>query len=155
MRQVNGAVSGVVWFLYKQQLVMAYHFLYHAPLSTRRAAKLLVLKPLLALGKLVTGGLLASIDLLGAISIAATKSTLLVSEGALLGCAMAAGLSIGMTSLVLSQRVYTDLPNVQLLWEDLCRLPGLLWKWLVYGIWSTAHSRLASGDARISYGAAL
>ena len=44
---------------------------------------------------------------------------------------------------------------MQLLWEDLLTFPGLLWKWLVYGVWSTAHSRLASGDARVSYGAAL
>ena len=134
---------------------MADYLSHLLPLPARWWANLLVLERLLALGGLVTSSLLAGIDMLGAISIAATKSTLLVSVGALLGFALVAGLGIGVTSLMLSQRMFTDQPNHQLLWEDLLTFPGLLWKWLVYGVWSTAHSRLASGDARVSYGAAL
>ena len=155
MRQVDGAASGVVCFLYQQRLMMADHLSHLLPLPARWAANVLVLEPLLALGGLVTRSLLTCIDMLGAISIAATKSTLLVPVGPLLGFALVAGLGIGVTSLMLSQRMFTDLPNHQLLWEDLLTFPGLLWKWLVYGVWSTAHSRLASGDARVSYGAAL
>ena len=151
MRQVDGAASGVVLFLYKQRLLMVDHMSHLLPLPARQAADLLVLRPL----GLVTRGLLAGIDMLGAISIAATKSTLLVSWWTLLGIALVAGLIIGVTSLVLSQRMFSELPNHQLLLEDLRRLPGLLWKWSVYGFFSTWHSRCASGDARVSYGAAL
>ena len=155
MRQVDGAASGVVLFLYKQRLLMADHLSHLLPLPARWAANLLVLEPLLALGGHVTSSLLTGIDMLGAVSIAATKSTLLVSVAALLCFAVVAGLGIGVTSLLLSQRMFTDGSNVHMLGEDLLTFPGLLWKWLVYGVWSTAHSRLASGDARVSYGAAL
>ena len=155
MPQVNGAASRGVCFLYNQRLLMAEHLLLSLPLPARRLANVLVLEPLLALGGRVTTGLLAGIDLLGAVSIAATKATLLVSRGTLLGVAAAAGLGIGVTSLVLSQRMFTDHSNVALLWEDLCSAPGLLWRWLGYGFLSTAYSRMAAGDARVSYGATL
>ena len=155
MLQVNAGASRAVWFLYEQRLLMADYLAHLLPPLARQAANLVVLEPLLALGGVVTGGLLAGIDLLGAFCIAATNATLLVPGGMLLGLAMAAGLGIGVTTLVLSQRVKTDLSNVQLLRQDLCMLPGLLWGWLKYALLSTAQSRLASGDARVSYGATL
>lgn len=158
MRQVKHVASRAVWFVHEQRLLMADHLAHLLPLPVRRAASLLVLEPLLWLGGHSTHTMLRSaggIEVLSGFSITATKATLLVSPGTLLGFAMAAGLGLGVMTLVLSQRVHTDLLNVQLLWQDLCRLPRLLWGWQWFAALSSAQSRLAYDDARMSFGAAL
>ena len=116
-------------------------------------ADALLLGPVLALGAHVTHGMLVTIDLVGAAAAAAAECTHLVSPGALVCVALAAGLVIGVASLPLSQRLRTNKCNLGLLWEDLCGLPGLVREWLCYGVVSSAYSRLAASDARVSYGA--
>ena len=124
------------------------------PPPARWMVSALLLEPLLALGGRFTSSMLAAIDLLGWLSTAAAECTHLVSAGALVGVALVAGLAIGVLSLLLRQRLRTNKSNLQLLQEDLRGIPGLIWQWLFYGIVSSAYSRLAANDARVSYGEA-
>ena len=91
---------------------------------------------------------------LGALGAEAAAATRVVPEGAIVGVALASGLALGVSTVVLAQRLRTPKSNLQLLREDLGGLLGIVRQWLFYGFWSTFHSRLASGDARVSFGAA-
>ena len=123
------------------------------PPPAQRVADALLLGPVLALGGHVTRAMLAAIDVVGATAAAAAECTHLVSAGALVSVALAAGLVIGVASLLLAQRLRTNKSNWRLLREDLAGIPGLVREWLFYGVVSSGYSRLAASDARVSYGA--